>query len=255
MRVLLVEDDPADARLVLEALAEIEESRRGPSLHGLLARHAAEVEEAALLLAAEHFDVILTACRDLGIFLRLRAAAPDTPVIVLVSADDEPLGIAAVREGAQDYLVKSELDCLPLARSMRCAMERHRLADASRRLSLLDDATGVLSCAAFLTLADRDLRLACQLGIDAYVLVAEIDEDVLYRLHSSLADTAVIGRLDKHRFAAITLAPEPPLLPSTGLAYCDPLAPATIEELLPVAERALCENMAGGQRSLPALAP
>lgn len=253
IRVLLIEDDEADARLVLEALAEIEESRPWPSLRGFRVRHATDPGEAELLLAAERFDVILAGSRNLGTFLRCRDAAPDAPVVVLVSSGEESLGTAAVREGAQDYLVKSEIDCLPLARSIRCAIERNRLAAASRRLSMIDDATGMLSRAAFLTLADRDLRLACQFGIEAYVLVAELDGDA--RLQSSLADTALIGRLDRQRLAAVTLAMEPPVLPGTGLVCCDPAEPATIEELLAAAERALCENMAGGHQSLPALAP
>jgi GGDEF domain-containing protein len=79
-----------------------------------------------------------------------------------------------VRDGAQDFLLKQEVDCAPLARAMRNALERHRLLAATRATSMTDQLTGLLTRPAFLTLADRDRLLAERLGRRIMILVAEL---------------------------------------------------------------------------------
>jgi PAS domain S-box-containing protein len=120
-----VEDNPTDALLVRETLHDV---------------HAAEfrvtsvecLAEATALLDRDDFDVVLL---DLGLsdsvgidtFLVLRRADPDLPVLVLSGLDDEEVGMKAVSEGAQDYLLKGQLQAPLLGRSIRYAMERHRI--------------------------------------------------------------------------------------------------------------------------------
>src|SRR5437879_3887982 len=93
-------------------------------------------------------------------FTELRALAPTTPFLFLSDSDDERHGLEAVRAGAQDVLVNSELDGERLARALRHAIERNRLHAALLDLALVDDLTGLYNRRGFLTLATRDLRVA-----------------------------------------------------------------------------------------------
>ncbi len=124
-RVLLVEDDPGDAFLVREQLAEVD-----PDLELTVAE---SVPGAIALLAAADcvlLDLNLPGTQGLeGLRAVLRADA-SAAVCVLTGLDDEHLGTAAVAAGAQDYLVKGKVDGQLLIRAIRYAVERRR-AEAS----------------------------------------------------------------------------------------------------------------------------
>jgi serine phosphatase RsbU (regulator of sigma subunit) len=129
-RVLLVEDDEADAFLVRELLADTD-----TSLEISWARSLAEAREQSV----DGFDCILL---DLGLpdasgFDALSGvldAAPDAAVLVLTGLDDEQIGVEALAGGAQDYLVKGHVDGALLGRAIRYARERKRLDLELRRL-------------------------------------------------------------------------------------------------------------------------
>ena len=132
INVLLVEDNPGDARLVKEMLAEVKGSPFS------LAR-AERLDEGMERLDAEKIDVILL---DLSLpdscgfetFNRMMAAAPDIPIVVMSGLDDETMAVRAVREGAQDYLMKGQADANLLARAIRYAIERNELEGERKRL-------------------------------------------------------------------------------------------------------------------------
>jgi PAS domain S-box-containing protein len=131
IRILLVEDSPGDCVLFREVLGEITTAR-----FDLV--QVPRLKEALELLKSENFHIILT---DLSLpdsqgmeaSRALHDAAPSTAVIVLSGVDDETLALSAVREGAQDYLVKSRLDAHVLGRSIRYAIERQRAEDKLAR--------------------------------------------------------------------------------------------------------------------------
>ncbi|MCP5113225.1 MAG: diguanylate cyclase [bacterium] len=180
IKVLLVEDDLEDIALFEEALIEIEEglyTRRWMKACEFVPVDRAS--DALEVLGEERFDVILldTTLPDghgLYALLRIQAAAPDVPIVVLAATDDEPLAISLVRQGAQDYLIKSELDCVPLARSLRCAIERHRVRSALRSLTLLDDLTGLYSWGGFHNLAGRHARLAREMNRNVRLFLIDL---------------------------------------------------------------------------------
>ncbi len=128
--VLLIEDDEADAILVREYLHD---AGLGVSLSWQQSLAAATPE-----LAAGPVCVLL----DLGLpdsvgFEGLRHVlrlAPDAAVLVLTGASDASLGIAAMTAGAQDYLVKGQVDGATLSRCIRYAIERKRANDSARKL-------------------------------------------------------------------------------------------------------------------------
>jgi len=124
VKILLVEDNPADARLFQEYLSE------SPTLRFAL-QAVSSLAAAVEMLRHRNFDLVLADlslpdCRGLETFRRLRAQAADTPIVVLSGLDDEALAIGAVREGAQDYLVKGRIEPYLLTRAVRYAIERHR---------------------------------------------------------------------------------------------------------------------------------
>ena len=135
IRVLLVEDNPGDARLLEEALAEAPAS----------AFHLTNVQTLAqtlALLREETFDLLLL---DLGLpdsqgldpFTVVRALAPGAAIVVLTGLEDESLAISALQLGAQDYLVKGQVDSKLLVRSLHHAIERNR-AEAGIKTSLAE---------------------------------------------------------------------------------------------------------------------
>jgi len=127
--VLLIEDNPGDARLMQEYLSE-------PSFADFDLAHAASLKEGIARLAAGGIDLVLLDltlpdCTGLETFTRIAAAVPQTPIIVLSGQDDEALAMNTVHQGAQDYLVKGHpVDARIIARSMRYAIERKRAEDA-----------------------------------------------------------------------------------------------------------------------------
>jgi PleD family two-component response regulator len=94
------------------------------------------------------------------IFRKAKSAAPQVPVILLVDPQDITLAEFLLREGAQDFLLKSQIDCAPLAHAIRNAIERHRYLESARAAGMTDPLTGLLNRSAFLTLAERDRQLA-----------------------------------------------------------------------------------------------
>lgn len=130
IRVLLVEDNPGDARLIQELLLEA----KGGSFETAVATRLSEAMER---LKADHFQLILLDLslpdsRGIDTFHRMAAHAPHIPLIVLSGLDDEALALHTVEEGAQDYLVKGQVDPLTLARAIRYAMKR---VEAERALA------------------------------------------------------------------------------------------------------------------------
>ncbi len=133
LRILLVEDNPGDARLVREVLAE-------SNAHQFELVHVDRLRDGLEHLQSGSFDLVLL---DLGLpestglktLIRVHAVSPTIPIIVLTGNDDEDLGISAVRMGAQDYLVKGTVESNLLVRSMYYAIERARTLDTLRRVA------------------------------------------------------------------------------------------------------------------------
>src|SRR5207249_4136275 len=77
---------------------------------------------------------------------------------------DEAMATRLVRDGVQDFLLKKQVDCAPLAHAIRNAVERHRQLTAARAAAMTDSLTGLLNRSSFLTFGDRDRKLAERLG-------------------------------------------------------------------------------------------
>jgi PAS domain S-box-containing protein len=131
IRVLLLEDNPGDALLfrtmlsnALETPFEIDHVNR---LSDAVERLKAGKVDIALL------DLSLPDSRGLETFYTARDQAPEIPIVVLSGSGSEETAIEAVQAGAQDYLVKGEINDRTLVRSIRYAIERRRAKEALRR--------------------------------------------------------------------------------------------------------------------------
>jgi len=171
--VLVVSDQEDEARRVRDLLADAAPERFGVATAapqgslGRLARGGIDVVLLAMSLSAR---------RGFATFTELRTRAPAVPFLFLSNAEDERNGLEAVRAGAQDFLVKSEVDGPVLAHALRLAIERNRLHAALLDLALVDDLTGLYNRRGFLTLATRDLRLARRGNETLLVAFADLDD-------------------------------------------------------------------------------
>jgi two-component system, cell cycle response regulator len=98
------------------------------------------------------------------------------------------LGLAALQEGAQDYMVKGELDARLLSRALRYAMERHRMQEVLRNESLIDELTGLYNRRGFLTLAGNHVKLV-ERTRTPFALVF-VDLDGMKQINDSLGHSA-----------------------------------------------------------------
>ncbi len=126
-RLLLVEDNPGDARLIAELLAEASVPFEVEVVHRLgEAISAARHGEWDLVM----LDLSLPDSHGLETFRSMVAAAPGLPIIVLSGSDDEALALRTLEEGARDYLVKGHVDRHVLTRSVRYAFKREEMERA-----------------------------------------------------------------------------------------------------------------------------
>ena len=133
VHVLLVEDNAGDARLISELLREADPDAFVVAAVDRLSAafdHVIAQPTDVILL-----DLVLPDSSGIETFTTMYAHAPSIPIIVLTGLSDESHVNATLREGAQDYLVKGEIDGRALARSIRYAMERKRAEGEIRHLN------------------------------------------------------------------------------------------------------------------------
>jgi signal transduction histidine kinase len=141
--ILLVEDNSGDRRLISEMLAEA-------SNVTFDVKYADRLQAAMEYLDQNRVEVILL---DLGLpdsqgletLKRVYAQVSELPIVVLTGLNDEMIGVQAVNEGAQDYLIKGQVDTHLLRRTIRYAIERKQAEERERRLQLQLDLSNRLA--------------------------------------------------------------------------------------------------------------
>jgi PAS domain S-box-containing protein len=147
MRILLIEDNPGDIRLLQEYLKEGTACRFQITQAGRLSTGLECLAEArfdAVLL-----DLSLPDSQGLDTLVRLHAAAKDVPIVVLTGIEDEALGVRLIQAGGQDYLVKGYVTGPLLVRSLRYAVERKQAQEAlseseAQLRAILDNSPGMV---------------------------------------------------------------------------------------------------------------
>jgi two-component system, cell cycle response regulator len=272
IQVLLVEDNPGDARLVREMLRDAQAEE-----FGLL--HVATVREAVEHLSADHggidavlLDLSLPDDSGLNTLRRVVEAASTAVVVVMTGAGDDELGMTAVREGAQDYLVKGQVNGQTLRRALRFAIGRQTKLQS---LSHKDDLTGLNNRRGFLMLAEQQIKLARRQRTPFLLLFLDLDQlksindtfghgegnralvEVADLLRGCFRQSDILARFGGDEFAALALSAEGsddltvrarvnaaldrvnarpdrayPLGFSMGILACSPSEDGTVESLL-----------------------
>lgn len=173
IRILLVE---ADEDYIDELEAGLSVSQAG----ALDLEWVGELSQALARLTQGGFDAVLLSLdlpdsKGMVTFDRAYAFAPDVPILVLSERADEEAAVSTVQAGAQDYLVKSEVGPSLIVRSVRHAIERHRLFSALRSLSLIDDLTGLYNRRGFSDLGEQYLKLARRSGRGVTMVYVDLD--------------------------------------------------------------------------------
>jgi len=281
IEILLVEDNPGDARLVVEMLREADADE-------FRLTHVSTLEAGvAHLTGGAPTDVVLL---DLSLpdesglqtVRRVVASAGRAGVVVMTGADDEQLGVCATQEGAQDYLVKGEVKGPRLRRVLRLAIERQ---GKLRHESQVDDLTELHNRRGFLALAERQIGIARRNGNGFLLLFLDLDGlkeindsfghaegnrailEAAEVLRRTFRQSDIVGRLGGDEFAALAMgladtseqivrdrlraalasinaAPDRayPLGFSMGVLTCGPDEPRTIDELLVQADELMYEE-------------
>lgn len=171
IHVLIVEDNPADVRWVREMLVEDADE--------FDVIHASTVRDAVDRLTGHHttidavlLDLSLPDETGLDTLRRIVAAARGAVVVVMTGQGDEQIGVTSMQEGAQDYLVKGQVDARTLRRALRFAIERQTVL---QKLSHRDDLTGLHNRRGFLIQAEQALKIARRQRTPFLLLFLDLD--------------------------------------------------------------------------------
>jgi diguanylate cyclase (GGDEF)-like protein len=215
INILLVEDNPADRRLVMERLSNC---RREFNLVC-----AGSLGDALLALSRNKISIILLDlqlpdCRDLDSLTRIHAAAPGTPIVVLSEIEDEALALKTLQHGAQDFLVKWHTNEHLLVRALQYALERKQVEEHLYHLAHHDTLTGLPNRKLFYSQLKRALAMARRNGLMLAVMFLDLCEfkkindnlghccgDILLqtvarRLAASVRETDCIARVGGDEF-------------------------------------------------------
>jgi diguanylate cyclase (GGDEF)-like protein len=140
-RVLLIEDNPGDVRLIREMLSEGEDGLFDLDCVGRLSQGLEYLSSQAAGVVL--LDLSLPDSYGFDTFLKVYAHSPKVPIIVLTGNDDQTVALSAVKTGAQDYLVKGKLDRELLLRSMQYSIERKRYQEQLEYQANYDALTGL----------------------------------------------------------------------------------------------------------------
>ena len=188
MKVLLIEDNPGDARLVWEMLREDGADR-------FELAHVEQLDEGLKCLYEETFDVLLLDLnlpdsQGLETLNRAYAQASGVPIVVLTVLADVALGIEAVKRGAQDYLVKEQVDGNLLMRSIYYAIERKRAEEERAYMATHDALTGLPNRILFNDRLNQEIARAYRHHQKLAVMMLDLDrfKDVNDTLGHSVGD-------------------------------------------------------------------
>jgi diguanylate cyclase (GGDEF)-like protein len=176
MHILLVEDNPGDARLVREMLDEEGSDDFALTVVPTVLAALRHLGQKAGTTDAILLDLSLPDESGVSTVQRVVAGAEDAVVVVMTGAGDEELGVAAMAAGAQDYLVKGQVDSRLLRRALRFAMSRQTLRQQLQDWSHKDELTGLNNRRGFLALAEQNIRLARRQHVPFLLLFMDLDD-------------------------------------------------------------------------------
>jgi two-component system cell cycle response regulator len=173
IQILLVEGDPVDARRLAQMLRAVGAAKFRPRRARRL-RHAKRQLQNGLADVAL-VDLSLPDAQGLDVLVEAQRTAPSVPFIALSGAADDSLAAQALKLGAQDFLVKSEINPSQLARALSFAIARQQAQLHLRSLSLIDELTGLHNRRGFISLAEQHLKSTSRQAVRSTLIFIDVD--------------------------------------------------------------------------------
>ncbi|MDQ6948850.1 MAG: GGDEF domain-containing response regulator [Actinomycetota bacterium] len=285
LRVLLLEDNAADANLLRATLGAVSDVAFDvewvDQLRPALDRLAKGGIDVALI------NLSLPDSDGMDTFRAVREEAPDIPVLILTSYEGQHLAVTATSEGAHDYLLKNELWPGTLARALRQAVGRQQQVADLRHLALVDDLTGLHNRRGFLGLGDQLIKVADRNAMGVSLVYCDVNSlkaindkhghhrgdealmGVAEALRRSFRTSDVVARVGGDEFCALLVADGSggdiplarllaqealiggggtgPVSLAIGVAYRGPGSDVSVEELMKRADAAMYANKFSGE--------
>ena len=198
-RILLVEDNHALARMMIDMLATANGATFTVDAVDRLSSAAERIALGGFHLVL--LDLALPDSQGIDTFTEVYNRAPDIPIVVLTALEDETVALTALHDGAQDYLIKGEINARTLIRAIRYAIERKRGEEARSQLAAIVES----SHDAIIGLSLEGLIVSWNAG--AETMFGHTFEDVIGRPSSMLLPAgrfdempAILGQLKSGQF-------------------------------------------------------
>ncbi len=173
VKVLLVEDNPVDAQLAQDILSDWNADQFDVV-------HVTDLKQALAALSRDRFQAVLLDLslpdgHGLATLQEVQGTSPGIPIVVLSGFSDQTAALQAVQQGAQDYLVKGQIQGDLLARSLRYAIERKRTEERLTYLAQYDQLTGLVNRALFRDRLEQALGRARRTNQGFALLLLDLD--------------------------------------------------------------------------------
>lgn len=180
-RVLIVEDNPGDADILRKLFSELKHNPADLIFADCLSAglKCAEKKDIDIII----LDLQLPDCHGLDTLIRVQGVNPYVPIIILTGINDEGTAIEAIHSGAQDYLVKGQIDSQLLSHSIKYSLLRHKVVREIKESSLTDELTGLYTRKGFISFARQQLKIANR--TKGYILLFFIDFDGLKQINDT----------------------------------------------------------------------
>ncbi len=223
IKVLLIEDNATDADLIQTVLSKGEYS-------SFRIENAEYLSAGLDRLKKDNVDVVLLNpnlpdCKGFETFRSVFNNIPETPIVMLTDKDDETFASETLQKGAQDFLIKKEVNPGYMARSIKHAIDRHRMLVELRHTTLVDELTGLYNRRGFYTLCKQQLNMHSRYSEKKliHVFFADIDrfkwindnyghksgdqalKDATNILRATFRDSDIIARIGGDEFAILAL--------------------------------------------------
>lgn len=173
MKILLIQDNPDYVDTVKKALSK----QKGI---GFSVKSEMTLQGGLNELSKGKVDIVLLELslpdsKGLDTFLKVQSYSPIIPIVILTGLDDEMVALKAVRQGAQDYLLKAEMEGRFLLRIMRYAIERQKAKTEIIYWSFEDDLTGIYNRRGFWILAEQQIKLTTRTKKESLFFMLDVD--------------------------------------------------------------------------------
>jgi len=229
IKILLIEDNELDIQIITNF---IDQSKR---LNAQI-KTVDTIKKAKTIMFYEEMDIILVDINIEGmkfeeLFDRFDKNSLKVPYIVITDERDEDLGIEAVKKGAQDYLVRSEISERILRRTIIYSLERHDILQSLYRTTIIDELTGLYNRRGLYTLGNQQVELAKRHNDDIFIFYLDLDGmkeindtlghefgdkaliDTCKIMHKSFRTTDILSRLGGDEFVVVVVKAQYEFIP------------------------------------------